>query len=87
MKKLLFISLQKLSTAIKAHFEKNPNDLIALSFGAFVLAFILAVTPHMPQTSSPTYAEQQESIQQANSDLNNTSAGEEDKMILKAHLK
>ncbi|MFP8488549.1 hypothetical protein ACKGJO_05555 [Gracilimonas sp. Q87] len=87
MKNLPFIFMQKVSTAIKAHFDKNPNDLIVLSFGAFVLTFILLVTPHMPQTSPPTYAEQQESIQQANSDLNNTSAGEEDKMILKAHLK
>lgn len=48
MKNLLSSFSRKVNTAVKAHFDKNPNDIIALSFGAVVLAFILLITPHIP---------------------------------------
>ncbi len=57
MKTLFTTISHKLSEAIKAHFDKNPNDVIALSFGAFVLVFILLITPHIPQNTSSNLAE------------------------------
>ncbi|MDZ7807138.1 MAG: hypothetical protein U5K71_08470 [Gracilimonas sp.] len=84
---------QKVSIAVKTHFDKNPNDIIPLSFGAIVLAFILLITPHIPQTStsSSTFTSQpkieQEFIRQINTDLVKGSTNNEDKVVLNASLK
>lgn len=66
MKNSIILYLNKLYRVLKGHFHANPNDLVALSFGAFVLVFILLVTPFIPQNNSPDFAEQ------VNTELNMT---------------
>lgn len=93
MKKNSNSFLKKFSKTIKAHFSKNPNDLIALYFGIFVLAFILLITPLIPQNSIATYADKQvtneEPAQLVNTDKNERSADKnnDEKLILQATLK
>ena len=93
MKKNSNSFLMKVSKACKAHFNNNPNDLIALYFGIFVLAFILLITPQIPQNSISTYADQselhEEPAQLVNTDEDERSADKdsEEKLILQATLK
>lgn len=81
----------KVKASLIAHFDKNPNDLIALSFGIFVLAFILFITPQIPQKSTATFAEQsrvdQDSIQQVDPEMDTYETADENKVVLKATLK
>ncbi|HKK26255.1 MAG TPA: hypothetical protein VJ941_11545 [Gracilimonas sp.] len=93
MKKNSNSFLMKVSKACKAHFNNNPNDLIALYFGIFVLAFILLITPQIPQNTISTYADQTE-VEEEPAQLVNTEEAErsadkdsDEKLILQATLK
>jgi hypothetical protein len=91
MKKAPISFIQKVNAAIKAYFDKNPNDLIALSFGILVFAFIFLITPQIPQKSTSTLADQpeavQETVNQENTDLDDNSIKNDKKVVLKATLK
>lgn len=83
--------IKKVNAAIKAYFDKNPNDLIALSFGIFVFAFIFLITPQIPNKSTSTLTDQpevvQEFIHQANADQDDNSIKNDKKVVIKATLK
>lgn len=87
MKTLLTTISQKLSAAIKAHFDKNPNDVVALSFGALVLAFILLITPHIPQNASSDFAKNPPTVTEVNTQFSGQNVKVDDHSVQKATLK
>ncbi len=91
MKKTLNSFANNVSKTIKSHFNKNPNDLIAIYFGIFVLAFILLITPQIPQNSISSYAEQPELKEEPAHLVNNDEIAnldsKDEQVILKATLK
>ncbi|HET8864504.1 MAG TPA: hypothetical protein VFM80_02330 [Gracilimonas sp.] len=50
MKEIAAKCFKKISSLIRIHLEKNPNDLLVFSFTFLIVVFIAVIAPQVPDT-------------------------------------